>query len=293
MSEYDSTSRPVEVYRFEIDGFDPMLFTSDSEDVVAEGDTYEALPGLSRSSLIIAPLGEDGADLTVTVPATSLLVRRVGLFLTPPRVRLKFRRYQRSDLSTPTMRRDLTMASAKTKGTSCSLVFPSPFDAGLAPRLPKNKIQQPCNWILGDRNCRINLDLFKATVTSIAEAAQFTRTLAGQYIVQADWADGVTPYDTKLWVGGVISGVVGDVTDRRTIYEVEEHRSRIGIVVHITLSSRFEIPLADAAFSITPGCDNSFARCAELNNTPQFGGFPHVTERENPFEVRFDETRDK
>jgi len=285
-------SRPVEVYRFEITGYDPMLFTSDEVAVTCEGDTYAPLPGLSRSALIIAPFGEDSADFTVTVPATSLLATRCGLLRTPRSVRLIWRRYQRTDLDTAVMRREGNMAGATISGGACSLVFPSPFEAGLAPVIPKTKIQTQCNWSLGDSNCGKDLTSMWSTVTDIAEVVRFSRPVNGQYTLRADWAEGADPFSVLLWKGGIITGVNGDATESRTLYKTEALGSRTGPVMRITLSRSFEIPLAGTVFTIRQGCDNSFARCAMLQNTARFGGFPFVpTEHGSPFQIRFDKKR--
>jgi hypothetical protein len=287
-----SSSRPVECYRFEITGYDPMLFTSDEQDVVAEGDTYEALDGLSRSELGVATLG-DNSGLSVTVPATSTLVARCGLFLTPQEVVLRFRRYQRSDLDTPVMRFDAKMDSAGIKGGSCVLKFPDAFSSGLAANIPKNRIQTQCNWTLGDANCGVDLDQFVANVDSIAEVVQWTAVVPGQYIIQASWGEGVDAYDPLTWIGGVITGVNGDVTEHRTIFAATFiGPNRFLLRARIELTRPFDIPLTTSTFTIRPGCDNSFTRCAVLQNTLRFGGFPYVpTERENPFYIQLNKKR--
>lgn len=295
MSEHDSTSRPVEVYRFEIEGYAPMLYTSDEHDVTCEGDLYEAMPGLSRGDLIIATAGE-AAAFTVRVPATSTLAQRVGMFTTPARVVMKFRRYQRADLSMPTIRLDAKMESASVKNRECILKFPDVFTGGLSGLLPKNRIQTQCNWTLGDSNCGVDLAAFQANVDDISEVVQFARVVPGQYMIQASWADGVDPYDPFRWVGGIITGTFGDITERRTIYKIafiNGDARRFELRARIELSRSFDnIPVDQGTFTIRPGCDNSWARCVELENTQRFGGFIDVpTERENPFRVRLNAQR--
>jgi hypothetical protein len=292
MSETSDESRPVECYRFEISGYDPMLFTSDEQDVVAEGETYVALPGLKRSSIGIATALIE-SDLSVTVPATSLLATRCGLFATPQRVALRFKRYQRADLDTPVMQFGADLDGASIQDESCTLTFSDVFSVGLAAKVPKNRIQPTCNWSLGDSNCGVNLALFAANVDQIAEVYNFDTPVAGQYTIQASWAEGVTPYDPLTWVGGVITGTYDDVVESRTIYEAHFFGlNRFQLRARLVLSRPFDSPLIGATFTITPGCDNSFARCVVLQNTPRFGGFQFVrTEQNSPFNARLDEQR--
>jgi hypothetical protein len=286
----EAASRPVECYRFEISGYEPMLFTSDEDDQTAEGDVYEALPGLSNSGLNIVTFGEDSADFTVTVPATSLLARRCGLITTPQSVHLSFRRYQRTDMDTPVMQRDGAMDSASTKNNSCTLFFPDAFTAGLAPRIPKNRLQTLCNWNLGDSNCGKDISAMGANVTQIAEAIQFTNSTPGRYVVQAEWFGDAD--DVRNLLGGTISGVFDAVTEHRTIQAITAFMSLTGLRAHITTSRPFAIPLAGSTFTIRPGCNGSWIRCAFLENTIRFGGFQFVpTERENPFVKRLDNQR--
>lgn len=292
MSETSDESRPVECYRFEISGYDPMLFTSDEQNVVAEGETYVALPGLSRSSLAIVTLGEN-TSLVVTVPATSPLAVRCGLFSTPQDTTLRLRRYQRADLDTPVMRFDAKMDSASISGGACTLKFPDVFASGLSANIPKNRVQTMCNWNLGDRNCGVDLELSRANVDSIAEVSSFGTVLPGQYTIYASWAEGVDAYDPLSWIGGTITGTYDDVVEARTIFEAHFFGlNRFLLRARIVVNLPFQMPLVGSTFVIRPGCDNSFTRCAELQNTARFGGFPFVpTERENPFRIRLDRKR--
>jgi|GEM_PF-5843048 len=292
MSEYNSQSRPVECYKFTISGYDPMFYTSDEDAFTGSSEEYLPLKGLSRSEWAIVPYGEDTADLTITVTAQSDIAKRCGLAKTPQEVRVRLRRYQRGVPSTPVMALERVMDSATVKGDRCELHFADVFTSGLAVVIPKNKVQPTCSWQLGDSNCGKDVSGLGLNVVSIAEVFANQRIMAGQYVIDGTWIDDVQQGVVDM-TGGVITGVNDDVTQNKTVYEIHEYQySNNSFRARVVLPTSFDIPLAGTTFTMRPGCDNSYARCARLENTSRFGAFPWVpTERNNPFQIRLDKKR--
>lgn len=278
-----SSSRPFECYKFDIDGIDGQLrYTSDKVRVTAQSVTYEPLEGLKRSDIAIQTNGEV-SDLAITCPVMSELGRKCGIFDTPRRISLELLRYERADVTTPVMRYTGQADGASIQNEMMTIKFPDSFASGLAGKIPHHIIQGPCNYMLGDRNCKKDLTGMGVTVTSVTPVLVHTQVQDGEYVVVGAF-DG-TPYAAELWQGGVCTLTVGSVTESRTIWEAIKLVSpATAPKVRIKLGKSFTLPFGSHVMRIMPGCDNSLARCHAFGNQARFMGFPDVpTERANPF----------
>lgn len=272
------SSRPVECYRFNIAGYPELRYTSDSQNQVAEGLTYTSLRGLRRSPFVIVTNG-DNSETSVSFPADSELSLKCGILGTPKEIRVTIKRYQRSDMDTPKETFSGICSGAVISGELATLKFPDAFSFALSTKIPKNKIQGPCNWNFGDRNCKFDVESFRANVVSISPVVVFSQVQPGDYLVEVVFPENSVP--VVQWVGGNIVLTQGSDDETRTVYESTWLG---GLKARIKLSKSFNLPIEGAEIRIFPGCDNSKLRCRTYGNEANFGGFPYVsTERDNPF----------
>ena len=123
-----------------------------------------------------------------------------------------------------------------------------------------------CDAVLGDGRCKVDLGnaLHRGSGTITAVHAETRLTVSGL----GGSAAGFYRHGVFRFTTGANAGHVSDI---------EDHREEGGAV---TLSLWLPPPLPLAvgdAFTVTAGCDKSFATCAEkFSNVLNFQGFPHM-----------------
>lgn len=136
---------------------------------------------------------------------------------------------------------------------------------GLAHRLNQEQgrtYQRPCDAVLGDARCGVDLDepAFAGTgavVSSVDDRLLVVSGLAG-------FASGLFAHGRLTWTSGANAGASVEV------------RGHIG--VNLTLWRRAALPVeAGDGFEIVAGCDRSWEMCrARFDNAANFRGFPHM-----------------
>jgi uncharacterized phage protein (TIGR02218 family) len=123
-----------------------------------------------------------------------------------------------------------------------------------------------CGADLGDARCKVDLTnpaLRGAGAVSVVEGTSI-------FVASGldDFADGWFSLGRLLWTGGANAGLA---------IEIKEHRLIAGHA-RLTLWQAMPEPIAtDDAFTVTAGCDKSFATCrARFANTDNFRGFPQI-----------------
>ncbi len=295
MSQYDSTSEPVECYAFVIDGVGTFYLTSDEAQYTAD-HVYNPLSGLARNSIGAWTSGEAN-DFTLTLPANSQIARAVALFGTPRKTTLTFKRLERSAPSSATITFQSVLTGASISGELCTLKFPSPFNVFLAADLPKEKIQPNCNWQLGDGNCKKDLTAFYVDFTG-GNVYKDPVSDPTNYRIDASSVFTGTPYSIRLWKGGTLRIVNGGSTEYRTIsrvYTMGGSSPGGGDTTQsgdVYLNAPISLLTPTTQLRITPGCDKSWSQCFNYANRQNFGGFPYLaTEKLNSFRVNLSRPR--
>lgn len=294
-SEQDSS--PIETYQFTVDVAN-YYYTSDRHAVTIGAYTYEPINGLARSNLSILAFNKE--SLSVELPLSNEVARLVGITKTPRVVKLKFRRYQRNNLSTPTMSFDGDMETFSLSGLKAILKFPNVFQAALATQLPKLTVQPNCNWRLGDKNCKKNVAPYKIIIpysrTSLSNDGMQLRIIADSIYSGPE-------YSIALWKNGVLKATTDSFVEKRSIVASFNLSGQSATLLDtipngtIRLISPLTVYKPNTVFELTPGCDNTWSQCASesfWNNGANFGGFRWVpTEKGNPFQIRMDQKRFK
>jgi len=289
VSEYGSTSVPVEVYFFEIAGIGVRLYTSDNVPQLAQTINYQPLPGL-KSSKIPVPTNSEAVDITIQIPASHSLTRLVGLFSTPAQVKVTLKRYQRTDMNTPVLTWVGIMKTASVKGGLCTMQFPSAMATNFGISIPKEAIQSPCNWTLFDSRCKLSNAAFRITAmgSNIAYNEPYGQQLGRNYVLRGTFAS--NPYNLETLKGGTIRVTTGGRSETRTINAVFKNNGSLGYSLEfpsiIQLNEQLSAWTDTSSVEVLPGCDNSLETCKKYINVRNHGGFPLVpTEKMNPFRV--------
>ncbi|WP_048646609.1 DUF2163 domain-containing protein [Nitratireductor soli] len=129
------------------------------------------------------------------------------------------------------------------------------------------KYQRPCDAVVGDARCTVDLDTaaFKGTGTVTTVSDDRLVTASGLSAFADEWfAQGVL-----TWTSGANDG---------TVTEVSGHLKQSGGLAGLTLWTRAARTIEPGdTFSVTAGCDKRFATCkAKFANQLNFRGFPHI-----------------
>ncbi len=123
-----------------------------------------------------------------------------------------------------------------------------------------------CGADLGDARCRVDL-----SAPTLRGTGAVTAIEGGSIVVVAgldDFADGWFSSGRLTWTGGANAGLG---------IEIKQHRLLTGHA-RLTLWQAMAEPVAAGdTFTVTAGCDKSFATCrARFANTDNFRGFPQI-----------------
>ncbi|WP_163266443.1 DUF2163 domain-containing protein [Chelativorans alearense] len=131
----------------------------------------------------------------------------------------------------------------------------------------------PCDAVLGDGRCQVDLDdpSFKGTgtVTAVSDNRLLT-------------ASGLDAFDDGWFAGGVLSWETGANQGLRT--EVLVHTKADGTVNLALVEKAPQDIVAADTFTVTAGCDKSFPTCkAKFDNVVNHRGFPHMPGNDSVF----------
>ena len=119
-----------------------------------------------------------------------------------------------------------------------------------------------CDADLGDARCSVALSAGAGTVATVFDARRFT-------------VDGLGSFAGGTFTGGKLVFTGGANAGRGM--EVKRHALNGGIVSIELWQAMSEAVAAGDGFTLTPGCDKSFATCRDrFANSANFRGFPHM-----------------
>lgn len=252
------SSRPIELFRFVL-GSDSFFYTSAEDDLLVDGETWQAIP-IARGRLLQGS-DADRNGLLVTMPSAEGFARKFILVAPSAQAQFSLFRYQRDEspaFDTQVLLFEGLVQSAKFSddGHTAELTIKSQ-EAALGRNVPRFTYMGMCNHFLYDANCGANPSSFNH-VGEVTAVSGLTITVDGA---------GASGFD---FTGGYCRPT-GE-NDYRTVY------AQSGDV--LTLNVPFAIDPLGSNVQIFAGCDHLIAGdCALVFDRVEFfGGFPWVPE---------------
>ncbi|MEO1208381.1 MAG: phage BR0599 family protein [Cyanobacteria bacterium J06638_20] len=256
---------PIELFKF-TGTYNTYRLTNRGRDVTNSDGTYDSSFAIKRSSLEEGTQEDDDIALDVELSLTHPMVTEYVLSgLPPPSLRMEVFRAHPSDLNDTFKLFEGEVVSWSIRRRIAKLRVPSVFSFLFDGPLPRPKYQAPCNHVLGDARCGVDLtDPTNFHATTIASVSGTTVGLDSN-----PFADG------ECDAGQMISG-----SERRMI----TGNTGTSFTIATPFSSAI---MPTAAVTIQRGCDHALnGDCINrFNNAVNFGGFPLVPDR-NPFSSR-------
>lgn len=268
---FDSTERgsivgqPVELYEF-TGTFNTYRMTSDAKEVISNGQTFSSV-AIKRNQIRNANQEETNLALELELPYSHPMVIEYAYQTSPPSLQLIFSRVHRNDLNDDLQFWKGSVVSWSIDGRVAKLKVPSLLSYALQRPVPPIKYQSPCNHILGDARCRVDLS-----------------TAANRFVGTVDTINGRT-----ITVTGSPTFAVNECAAGEMIIGDERRMIITNNGTTFTIDSQFAgIEVGDSV-TVHRGCDhtlNGAGGCRlRHNNVANFGGFPLVPTR-NPFASR-------
>lgn len=256
---------PIELYTF-IGTYNTYRLTNWDVDIVNSDGTFESQYAITRSGLSEGTQEDDDISLDVRLNITHpMVVEYVLSGLAPPTLQMVLQRAHPADLDDNITLFTGEVVSWNIKGRVATMRVPSLFSFLFDAPLPRPKYQGPCNHVLGDVRCGVDMtDPANSQDTTISTISGTTITVAAN-----TFADGET------YGGQMISG-----SERRMI------TGNTG--TSFTIATPFSAAVvATDPVTIRRGCDHALTGdCLNrFNNVINFGGHAYVPGR-NPFNSR-------
>ena len=261
---YDATERsaasaqPVELYKF-TGNYNTYRMTSHVDTIINTEGTYTP-EAIKRNKLVTDNQENTNASLELEVPYTHPLITEYVFSQSPPNLVLELFRAHLNDVNdTILLGRDICRAPAKIK-------VPTLFNYILDGPCPPIKYQAPCNHILGDVRCGVDMSLPENSHTTTVSA------ISGNV---------VTLNSNPFPDGGCNAGemIFNSGAERRMITS--------STLLDFTVATPFAGLAVSDTVTIQRGCNHAFnGHCkTKFNNGRNFGGFPLVPDK-NPFAGR-------
>lgn len=254
-----ASGRPIELFEF-VGTTTTYRYTTYSEDIVSNGDTYTALEGMKRETIAAGSQEEDQAALTVHVPFDNAMVTAYVFSVAPPALQLTLYRVHANDLNDTLLMWKGQVTSWTVAGRMVKLKVPTVFGYLLGGVVPSPKYQGPCNHILYGEFCAVDPTSYESTrtVSSITE---------NEVVLDS------SPFLDDACNGGEMEFTAGG--ERRQIID--------NVGTTFTVNYPFSGLNATDTVIIRQGCDHSFTTCkAKFDNGINFGGCNRVPSY-NPF----------
>ena len=253
----------IEFYTF-IFGVSTTRFTSYSEDIVYDGNSYQAVP-ISRSK--VQASAEDAINelkiiTTIDNPIASQFIANV-----PGRVGSVT--VERAHVDDVSQERVIIfegfIAQVRFTGDLQAEITCNPNTNVFKRTGPRFTFQGLCNHVLYDAGCKVNrlAFLYSDTVISIS-ADGATIDVSGVSANGADWA-----------VGGFVKTPTGGDDDARLVVSQSGDS--------LTLLSPFSVDVLNTDVDVFAGCKHDLTTCnVKFANAINYGGFPFIPTK-NPF----------
>jgi len=250
------TGKPIELYAF-VGTFNSYYYTSHNEDVIYNGQRYLAR-AMKRSRIKVTIAQAGNSDLTIDLPADDKLILAYGFGVAPPDLYLTLTRFH--DPADVVIYWSGNVTNVRVSGETGQIITPNEITRAMSGEVPSVLYQTPCNNVLGNARCGIDIDALKFVSFMTAYDAN-TVTVQN---------DGGRP--DQYYRSGFLE----------TQYERRQIMSHVGNVV--TLAYPLTKRNYGLAVTLYPGCDLAYAGdcLTKFNNQLNFGGFPFIP-NVNPF----------
>ena len=257
---------PVVLYEFSI-GSEFFFYTSAEDTQTVSGTDY--LPIEISNSRIKVNTEQRTGRVDITLKANNeFAAKYIGI--QPSNIgSVKISRFHRFDTPTPQVieifRGDV-VSSAFIQDTFSVKLAVMPLTEALGRQTPKNTYQTPCNWLLGDEFCKIDLPgSFTVSLTVTAVAADgVTLTIPG--------LDAADPLVTPKGTGWARAGKI-TIPSNSDVRSILEHNA----VDTVKILLPFDSSILNAAVNIAAGCPHSIQACkSDFNNVINYGGAAFV-----------------
>jgi len=281
--------RTVELYEFS-QSFVFTRVTSAAQPQVAGGNTYEVVPGLSRTSPVQSNESRSG-EIEVTVPISFPLVEQFRGTLPSSFPELTIYKLHLNDP-------DQALFSYW-KGTVVNCAFNDDEYKAVLYCLPPTRVfDRPvpravfsglCNHQLFDPGCQVVRNDFAATLNVLAvDASGTTLTVSNlrsaAAAIDAAQVLGLAPQELDdFWQRGLITTTTSPV-EHRMVVQTDIGGNPNTVRINIP----FRNSVVGQSLQFTAGCAHSLDACnRKFKNAINFGGFPYVPTL-NPFEIELD-----
>lgn len=251
--------RPIELYAF-VGTFVSYYYTSHNEDVIYQGQRYTAKP-IKRSRLKITTPSAGNNDLTIDLAADDPLILSYAFGVAPPDLDLTLTRYHSPDDVVIYWRGNVT--NVRVANNIGQLISPNEIGRAMAGETPSVFYQTPCNNVLGDARCGVDLEALKhLTYMTSYDPNQFSDVEVQSVGGRPDnyYTNGVfqTPLETR---------------------PIKAHVGNVLTLAYPLTQRRYRMPV-----TLFPGCNLGYTSdCRDkFNNQVNFGGYPFIPNI-NPF----------
>jgi uncharacterized phage protein (TIGR02218 family) len=252
---------PIELYKF-TGTYNTYRITNRGQDVVNADGTYVS-DSIRRGQASAGTQEDDDINMDVEIRASHPMVTEYAINEPPPSLRLEVFRVHPGDLNSTLTIWDGEVISWNIKGRIAKLRVPSLFSFLFDGPLPGVKYQAPCNHVLGDVRCGVDM-------TSVANSYDTT--------VVSITANVIEVFDNPFEDGECDAGEM--------IYAVGGERKMItqNTQETFTLATSFSGLTVGDTVTLRRGCDHALnGDCVNrFSNSINFGGFPFVPNR-NPY----------
>jgi|SRR6056297_2648425 len=255
---------PIELFKF-TGTYNTWRLTNWGRDVTNSDGTYSAAYAIERTEREQGTQ-EDDTDMDVSIDASHPMVADYAIQEPPPGLLLQIFRAHPADLDDTFKIWEGEVISWNLTGRVAKMRVPSLFSFLLDSPLPRPRYQAPCNHVLGDEFCGVDM----------TDSANFHDTTIDTISGTSVTLDSNPFSDGECDAGEMIAG-----DERRMI------TSNTGLAFTISSPFTSEVGAGDSV-TIRRGCDHAKdGDCLNrFDNVINFGGHPLVPVR-NPFNERF------
>lgn len=256
---------PIELFKF-TGTYNTYRLTNWGRPITNSDGTYSADFAVSRSDVEEGTQEEDEISLDVELDVSHPMVAEYAINDPPPGLLLQVYRAHPSDLDDTFLQWEGEVVSWSLTGRVAKLRAPSVFSFLFNDPLPWPKWQAPCNHVLGDARCGIDLSDPSYTADTTISSINGTQVVVAANTFAAGELDG----------GQIIAA-----SERRLITG-----SSAGTT--LTISSAFSPAVVPTdAVTLRVGCDHALnGDCVNrFSNAANFFGTPYTPGR-NPFTSR-------
>ena len=256
MTDWFKDDLTVLAFCWRIERLDGVVlgFTSHDRDLVIDGLTYRAAPGMVPSAIERRDdLDPDSMDLAGSL--TSSLITETDLLAgrwDGAQLRV-FAANWANPSDNPLFLARGELGSVESDGNSFSVELRGPASTLEAPVVEETSPE--CRAELGDRRCRVNMAARRIVtrIVSVSGVAVAVGSASGDY-----------GFGTLRWLDGANAGMSGVVSESS------------GTLVTLREPPPFA-PESGAMIELTEGCDKRFATCSSrFGNAVNFRGEPHL-----------------